>query len=312
MKKYLLTALLLIACGEEKIDQHANFPRLLKAPQQILTKQYVDAEYKTIEKRLFTYDTHGRILSDRTFAVLDGQETLLNEKFFVWGEGNKLLWMQDGNTLKTFIYKTTLTTVPRIDTIRVEKKYGNELVFDHELKMDITNEGKLVGVYKYNNQRDIIGRTNVQLIEDEAKQIITEQERTGDGWRTVKTTTYTYNYGEPNHLHGLKSIDDGVFRTENFLNKNSELTGWETFKYLDGTLIPLQRAFIDETPDVGITRIEQLDTDKLIWNEKLLIETKYTSSGTSLYWEGPWSTESSADTIVSPEISKFYIVARCM
>jgi hypothetical protein len=311
LKKFIPILLVFAACSEEQ-NVHANFPRVQKGPATLTRSVYVDSIYRPVEKQFFTYDDLGRITNRKIFAVNGEQQDLTNEIKYIWGEGKNLISIQDKDTKKTFTYSKLESVIPRIKDVTVEKMIDGEWKYDYQLAFDISNDGKLQEVYKYSVVLGPIARTVIESDYEKGTQTIVEYLKIGNAWTSINTIHYTYNKTEPNHLHGVKIIDSSSFRTEFELDINSAAIGWHSFSKLDGNLIPREKAFINASETAIITRVEELDPDKLIWNPSYLIEVVYTTKGSSLMMEGPWNVDVQADTIVSSELSTNFIVARCM
>jgi len=311
LKKFIPILLVFAACSEEQ-NVHANFPRVQKGPATLTRSVYVDSIYRPVEKQFFTYDDLGRITNRKIFAVNGEQQDLTNEIKYIWGEGKNLISIQDKDTKKTFTYSKLESVIPRIKDVTVEKMIDGEWKYDYQLAFDISNDGKLQEVYKYSVVLGPIARTVIESDYEKGTQTIVEYLKIGNAWTSINTIHYTYNKTEPNHLHGVKIIDSSSFRTEFELDINSAAIGWHSFSKLDGNLIPREKAFINASETAIITRVEERDPDKLIWNPSYLIEVVYTTKGSSLMMEGPWNVDVQADTIVSSELSTNFIVARCM
>jgi hypothetical protein len=311
-KKFVfLVAFILTACSEEQ-NPHANFPRVQKGPATLTRSVYVDSIYHPVEKQFFAYDDLGRITNHKIFTLNGEQQQLTNEIKYIWGEGKNLISIQDKDTRKTFTYSKLDIVIPRIKDVTVHKLINGEWQYDYQLSFDFDNQGKLNEVFKYSTLLGPIARTVVESDYEKGRQTITEYLKIGNTWDSINTVHYTYNQTEPDHLHGLKIVESSSFKTEYELDINSAAVGWQSFTKFDGVLIPRERAFINTNESGIITRVEEIDPDKLIWNPSYMIEVVYTANGSSLIMEGPWNVDVQAHTIVSGELSINFRVARCM
>jgi hypothetical protein len=296
---------LFFGCGTEEVA-HAPFPRVMQAPSAMVTREFRDGVFEDVKRRFFAYDAQGRLVSDRTLTRdADGAWQVTQDVTLTWGTGAQLETWSDGALRKTYRYAEMSTVIPRIERVTLERKTADGWIPSGEQRMEMdAGIGRLLGVLEFEIGADggmqPVRRLKVSVDDDKPVVVATELVRQGDEWVSNSTLTQVFREGDALHLHGVVSVDDGRTRREyQYASDGETLLGWQEFRYGASGLVPVARAAILASDSHVVTTVEEVDSVTGRWAPRRSFETFLTESGHSMFIEGPWQADATADSLVS-------------